>query len=216
MRSHDSDETRLWNVWLAITGALVGGALVVVGGLVLLWLGLGRPRVRAGQPLLPADQLDLVRVVLVLTGGLGGLVALVVAYRRQRLAESQAWRDVRSHRQENYKLFNELYVSTSELLGHESAAVRQAGVYGMARLADDWPAYRQVCIDVLCAYLRTPAHARQADRRGEREVRLSAIRLIAQHVRTGSDESWRDQTLELDGAVFEGQSVVELVRNAGL
>lgn len=29
-------------------------------------------------------------------------------------------------------------------------------VYALARLADDWEEQRQVCIDVLCAYLRMP------------------------------------------------------------
>jgi len=59
-------------------------------------------------------------------------------------------------RQENYKLFYELHKAARELLGHSAAAVRLAGVYVMAELADGWPRYRQVCIDVLCAYLRTP------------------------------------------------------------
>ncbi|MFD9499878.1 hypothetical protein [Streptomyces sp. NPDC060035] len=34
-------------------------------------------------------------------------------------------------------------------LGHDQAAVRLAGVYALARLADDWAEQRQVCIDVL-------------------------------------------------------------------
>jgi hypothetical protein len=33
--------------------------------------------------------------------------------------------------------------------------VRLAGVYEMARLADDWADQRQTCVDVLCACLRT-------------------------------------------------------------
>ena len=37
-----------------------------------------------------------------------------------------------------------------------SRAVRLAGVYAMAGLADDWPENRQTCVDVLCAYLRLP------------------------------------------------------------
>ena len=45
----------------------------------------------------------------------------------------------------------------SEQLGdYKPAAVRSAGVYAMAGLADDWEANRQTCVDVLCAYLRMP------------------------------------------------------------
>ncbi|WP_306335725.1 pentapeptide repeat-containing protein [Streptomyces sp. KL118A] len=51
----------------------------------------------------------------------------------------------------------------------------------MARLADDWPEQRQVCIDVLCAYLRIPyepAPNAAGSRTGEREVHLTIIRTI--------------------------------------
>ena len=46
------------------------------------------------------------------------------------------------------------YQDAASQLGHEKAAVRLAGVYAMAGLADDWRAQRQQCVDVLCAYLR--------------------------------------------------------------
>ncbi|MCG8154142.1 hypothetical protein GUY44_26955 [Pimelobacter simplex] len=46
------------------------------------------------------------------------------------------------------------YQDAAAQLGHEQPAVRLAGAYAMARLADDWPEQRQTCVDVLCAYLR--------------------------------------------------------------
>ena len=42
-------------------------------------------------------------------------------------------------------------------LGNANAAIRLAGVYSMARLADDWQDQRQTCVDVLCAYVRMRA-----------------------------------------------------------
>ncbi|WP_201732362.1 hypothetical protein [Acidithrix sp. C25] len=42
---------------------------------------------------------------------------------------------------------------------HEKAAVRLAGVTAMARLAHDWGTQRQMCVDVLCAYLLMPFDA---------------------------------------------------------
>jgi hypothetical protein len=55
------------------------------------------------------------------------------------------------------KTWNERFATAAEQLGSDKpAAVRLAGVYGMAGLADDWEANRQTCVDVLCAYLRLP------------------------------------------------------------
>jgi hypothetical protein len=133
---HFSDEPRLLKFWLALSVVIGIGAAIFSGSALTLWLLLGRPRLGAGQRLQPADQLDLVRVALIVTGGLRGVVALVVAYRRQRVAEDANWRQMLASRQENYKLFNELYTAVSELLGHSTAAVRLAGVYAMAELAD--------------------------------------------------------------------------------
>jgi hypothetical protein len=71
-------------------------------------------------------------------------------------------------------------------------AVRLAGAYAMAGLADDWPENRQTCVDVLCAYLRLPYDpepgdgATPADRaahRANREVCRTIIRVIGAHLR---------------------------------
>ena len=65
------------------------------------------------------------------------------------------------------------------------AAVRLAGVYAMAGLADDWPENRQTCVDVLCGYLRMPYEPDPGDEapgperlafRAGPEVRHTAIR----------------------------------------
>jgi hypothetical protein len=71
----------------------------------------------------------------------------------------------------------------------------------MARLADDWAEQRQQCIDVLCAYLRLPYDAQTP---GEREVRLTVIRLITTHLRADAATSWRNCPLDFTGATFEG------------
>jgi hypothetical protein len=55
-----------------------------------------------------------------------------------------------------HRLFNERFTTAAGQLGSETPAVRLAGVYAMAGLADDWTDQRQTCIDVLCAYLRLP------------------------------------------------------------
>ena len=55
------------------------------------------------------------------------------------------------------KTLNERFATAAgQLGGDKPPAVRLAGVYAMAGLADDWPENRQTCIDVLCGYLRMP------------------------------------------------------------
>jgi uncharacterized membrane-anchored protein YhcB (DUF1043 family) len=57
--------------------------------------------------------------------------------------------------EQHIRTLNERFATAAEKLGGDKPpAVRLAGVYAMAGLADDWEANRQVCIDVLCGYLR--------------------------------------------------------------
>jgi hypothetical protein len=77
------------------------------------------------------------------------VIALTVAYRRQRLSEIEVDR-------EDAKLYNERFAAAADQLSSERAANRLAGVYAMAVLADEWGPGRQTCVNVLCAYLRMP------------------------------------------------------------
>lgn len=98
------------------------------------------------------------------------------------------------------------YQDAAAQLGHENAAIRLAGVYAMARLADDWEPQRQTCIDVLCAYLRMPwlTNGEITDTR-EREVRRAILTSIGSRlVRDGERVSWWDLRFELTDADLPG------------
>ncbi|HEU4423148.1 MAG TPA: hypothetical protein VFR67_11500 [Pilimelia sp.] len=233
---------------------------VAVAGFVMwgLWLALGQPRLgtAAGGVLTPSGVFDGVKIALAVVGGIGAVVALVVAYRRQRFAE-------REHEREDTRLFTERFSRASEQIGSDKAAVRLAGIYAMARLADDWgEPGQQMCIDVLCAYLRmpytppdgardvratdgrspdddetaaaapaaaTPAPGaapvaaaapaagddNQRDRRQEREVRYTVIRLIGLHLQADAAASWRGRTFDFRGAAFDGGDFRGAVFSAG-
>jgi hypothetical protein len=85
------------------------------------------------------------------------------------------------------------YQDAATQVGHDKAAVRLAGAYAMARLADDWPEQRQSCVDVLCAYLRMPTeHDTTQAADGERHVRITILRLIGDHLDTGRSINWCD------------------------
>jgi hypothetical protein len=144
----DPRTPQMFALWFALTLAVILAAAAAVG----LFLGLVQ---LLDLPLPPRDDatkknlIEVVKVSLGLAAGIGAVVALVVATRRQRVTE------VESHRADQ-RLFTERFSTAAEQLGHDKPAVRLAGVYAMARLADDWNEQCQTCIDVLCAYLRMP------------------------------------------------------------
>ena len=112
------------------------------------------------------------------------------------------------------RTLNERFATAAGQLGSDKPpAVRLAGVYAMAGLADDWPENRQTCVDVLCAYLRMPYEpdpgedAPTAERLAflaDREVRHTVIRVITAHLRDGAVVSWQGLNLDFTGVVFDG------------
>src|SRR5947207_4571217 len=63
----------------------------------------------------------------------------------------------RTLEEQRTRTLNGRFATAAGQLGSDKpAAVRLAGVYAMAGLADDWPENRQTCVDVLCGYLRMP------------------------------------------------------------
>ncbi|MGW4641622.1 hypothetical protein ACWEN6_24080 [Sphaerisporangium sp. NPDC004334] len=135
-------------VSLALALTLVSAAAGAVLLITVALSALGPLDLSAARP--TVDQvLEVVKLSLAVVAGIGGVVALVVAYRKQRVTEAGESR-------EQAKLFHERFTTAAGQLGHEVPAVRLAGVHAMAALADDWADGRQMCIDVLCAYLRMP------------------------------------------------------------
>jgi uncharacterized protein YjbI with pentapeptide repeats len=197
---HDPSPPRLWRIGYALALCFV----VALAGLAVLWVValvlLNHPALEH-KPISVHDTVGVAQLVFASVAGAGALVALVVAYRRQRVAEDRS------------TVFNERFATAATQLGDSQPAVRLAGAYAMAGLADDWVENRQTCVDVLCAYLRLPydpdpgEHADSADRaayRAYREVRHTIIRLIGNHLRPGAAESWQGYDLDFTGVVFDG------------
>ena len=136
---------------------LLLAAVVAVAAGTGMWAAFDRPDLAVPGATVPGgavvwsvqNTFDAIKIVLAVVAGIGGVVALTVAYRKQDHGEAA------EHR-ENTKLFNDRFGRAADQLGSGQAAVRLAGVYALAGLADDWAEGRQTCIDVLCAYLRMP------------------------------------------------------------
>lgn len=171
---------------------------------------------------------DLVQFSLAVAAGIGGVVALVVAYRRQQGIELGR--------------FVERFGAAAGQLGSSDVAVRLAGVYAMAGVADDAIGHeRQQCIDVLCGYLRLPyspdigssneselvhkvparggkeSHEhRYLYRQNDKEVRQTIVRVIGTHLQPAARVSWSAcnfdfrrahlEDMDLGTAVFRGRT----------
>ncbi len=213
-----------------------GVALFALGGLTWLALAiLGFPGIEH-KDTVPVDTLlNVLKLVFAVVAGAGALVALVMGYRRQRVAEAQnvlakeaGEREHTREGREQSRVLNERFATASGQLGHDKAAVRLAGVYAMAGLADDWYEHRQTCISVLCATLRMPyapgpsatpepdlqgrTHHRLRQRRepgpteellDHWEVRQTVIRCIRAHLLPRSARSWQGYDFDFTGTVFD-------------
>jgi uncharacterized protein YjbI with pentapeptide repeats len=129
------------------------------------------------------------------------------------LAEQREQLD-RTLAEQRERTFNERFATAADRLGDDKpAAVRLAGIYAMAGLADDWEDNRQACVDVLCSCLRMPyepnpggdAPARdQLVFRLNQQVRHTIINVITAHLRERASTSWQGLDLDFSGARFDG------------
>ncbi|MFJ3204783.1 pentapeptide repeat-containing protein [Streptomyces sp. NPDC086989] len=213
---------RLWPVRrvlvLAFAAAIASAAAVFTAGWVLLGVQGLTPEHHIGSRTL----FDLAKLAFGVVAGAGALVALVVAYRRQRVDEDGALREAT-------RLHTERFTATVSQLGDGSEAVRLGGVYALAGLADDAPTrdLRQTCIDVLCAYLRLHYTAEadlpvgDEDARhaylAQREVRHTVIRLIRDHLRLSPEDphSWQGHQFDFTTVTFDGGDFSHAVFSGG-
>lgn len=170
---------RRWGVLISLTASgfvLVGAATLALLPAALLgnWFPTLTDEEKAVY-LGPAAQIVLL--------GLGGMIAVVgvalslarhreelrasvraeAALELDRAKERSRQAEVDRHRRmEEHRLLRERFVSSVELLSDgESATRRSAGLYAIASVANAWLELgrrdeSQVCIDVLCGYLRAP------------------------------------------------------------
>ncbi|MGW1761876.1 pentapeptide repeat-containing protein [Streptomyces mirabilis] len=202
---------RLWPVGTALALTFTAAVLVAAAVFYTGWDLLGARGLKPERRIDSTTLFDLVKLSFGVVAGAGALVALVVAYRRQRVDEDGALREAT-------RLHTEHFTTAVSQLGDDSAAVRLGGVQALAGLADDAPTreLRQTCLDVLCSYLRLPyiaeadlpandAQARHAYL-ALREVRHTIIRLIRDHLRLAPEHphSWQGHDFDLTAVRFDG------------
>jgi uncharacterized protein YjbI with pentapeptide repeats len=131
----------------------------------------------------------------------------------QQALEEQSKQLDRTLAEQRTRTLNERFATAAEQLGSDKPAVRLAGVYAMAGLADDWEENRRTCVDVLCAYLRMPyepdpgpdvPETQRLAFQAIREVRHTVIRVITAHLQKDATRSWQGLTFDFTGVVFDG------------
>lgn len=187
-------------------------ALAVVGLFYyLLWLQTGQPYEvvgflddASGEQLFNAARTS---ATILGVSGLGG--AALIAYRRQVSTEETL-------DNERTSALHERYTTVAEQLGHDRAAIRLAGIYGLASLVDDWESVgrrreAQTGIDLLCAYLRAD-DVHLADDHDE-DVRLAIVesmrtRLLPTQSKIEKDRNWRGYRFDLGRTDLSGKRLV--------
>ncbi|MEV4647528.1 pentapeptide repeat-containing protein [Saccharopolyspora sp. NPDC049357] len=237
-----------WAIWVSMTG------LVAVGLLATWWLV---TRYGSGDPTAIEQnriKLESIRLAGSVVVGTGGVAALLLAARRQRVSELDLLQRDRvaddNRHDANERRATELYTAAAEQLASDKAPVRMAGMYALSRLGDANEDLRQTIVNLLCAYLRmpdvsiansvAPAKDGQNDHKPdgspqalvvdlapaplaaltalspdlhlqqqqERQVRLTAQRILTRHLQPQRDENgnpsntsfWADRSIDLSGA----------------
>jgi uncharacterized protein YjbI with pentapeptide repeats len=217
----DQLDRPVYRVLSTRTVGLVGVLLVLVGtgmAVVLLWAyGGGTEADKA--------RLDAIRTAGAIVVGTGGATALWLAARRQQSAElALRQKDIDQDHQQRVarhaeddaaeRRVTELYTKAVEQLGSDKAPVRLGGMYALERLAQNVTEHRQTIVNVLCAYLRMPPplaeDATGAERvEQERQVRLTAQRILRAHLRPHPTLFWPDVDLDLTGASLHDLDLVD-------
>ncbi|MEU7611116.1 pentapeptide repeat-containing protein [Micromonospora sp. NPDC049204] len=147
-------------------------------------------------------RVDVIRNILAVGAGAGGLIALFVALRRQYVKERVDHTD-QEHKNRTAedtkhdaaeRRVTELYTKAAEQLGSEKAPVRMAALYALERMGQGNPEHRQTIVNLICAYLRMPfevpagwpellpnAASDQVERYQELQVRMAAQDILNLH-----------------------------------
>jgi hypothetical protein len=192
--------TGWWWATLAIVIPVVGSTAVAAWILPLLV-----------NPTTSSDELEVLRITLTVGAGAGGIVALILAVRRQWSTEQTN----KANEQDSVeRRITELYTKAVDQLGSEQAAVRLGGLYALERLAITTPTQQATISNVICAYLRMPytnpplskSEPSEVDRKEhnrlvqEQEIRQTALDILIRRDSQERGAFWRTQRIHLQRA----------------
>jgi len=163
-----------------------------------------------------SELLDISRSTAFSLGAIGAIAALLVGYRRQKSTEDAHRHEVATTasnleferiKQEAEKISNlhDRYAKAVEQLASDNPTIRLGGVYVLSALANDWLIVqdyrqRQICVDMLCAYLRSVPEIATDIAEDHRDEQFLALPKKDQDARKAALEALSDiRTLEVEG-----------------
>lgn len=205
-------------IWLLVLAFVIGGGLLV-------WL-VPEPLLQNWLPKASAAERGklLGTAAQIVLFGLGGMIAVVgvalsLSRHRQEMQAAALDREKEQRRRDELasqrrldaeRELRERFVTAVELISASSSPTkRKAAFYALAALADDWDVLDrsdevQVCVDVICGYLRTPLEATDSSaKREEVEVRATAVRIVRSHLVDGAPHAWSEREIDLSGAEID-------------
>lgn len=166
------------------------------------------------QPLSTAELKEVIQSSVTLAAALGIGVTLFLSYRRQKTNEEtqQTTAEVLNLQREQHEnqvvtTLRDRYSKAAEQIASEDAAVRLAGVYALAGLADDWHRRdfsrdRQTCVSLLCAYYRMKSlelpDPSVPMKVSEMQVQDAVIESISNRMRSDTDPEGRWTSTKFD------------------
>lgn len=118
---------------------------------------------------------------LAIVGGLGLMVSLVVAYRKQASSERGEGQDE--------------FSTAAQLISSDQGTSRIAGVYALKNIGDRYPQLRQEVADLLCAFLRE-------SKEGDSAIEAAIIHQFLHLLSARNPDRWEDIDLDLHGATL--------------
>ena len=107
---------------------------------------------------------------------IGGVIAVMLAVWRSRVAERQANAAQRQAETADRSLLNDGYQKAAEMLGSSVLAVRLGGIYALQGLAERYPAeYHVPVMKQLCSFVRHPSEVEGQPIVGSSEVQLGPV-----------------------------------------
>lgn len=209
-----------WAIWLGLTLLL----LVAGGSTWLLVAAFG------GGSVQDKIRLEAIRLAGSIAVGTGGVAALLLTARRQRATELgllqqeqaqrlQEKRAAEDRHDADERRITELYTAAAEQLASERPLARIAGLYALSRLGNQNPMHRQNVIDLFCACLHEPENTAPVDTDetsetvdnstppGEKQLKITAHRLLCQHLDERNADFWTDMDINLSHATIDNLSL---------
>lgn len=216
MRPRDREtDAAAGSMTLSILGWVVVALAVGAGTSALLLWVFGWPSLPRSTEFTAANTIELLKIVLAVIAGFGGVVLLSVNHRKQKIAEGDHRLALRQENRDQSKLLNERFAAAAEQLAHDSEQVRLAGVYALAGLADDWDEGRQKCVELLISYLRL---AKSGNEVVDTIFRMFRERLTSESPWSDVDYDFTEMKLvdmDFAGFVFRGMVTLDHVVFSG-